>query len=1131
MRLLLFRQLKFLFSLIAVILLISCPEPLNQRLLAEVEDLVSPSISIASPNLSVQNFISSQVTIVGTIRDYSDNDGIILGGIESATYADKYGFLGISDSITIESDGSFGISFSSVTLLDTFTIVLTVTDWNSNVSSKEITYWKDDTGPYITVVQPDLSEQNYYSSALTSMIDITGQVGTDVQIFTYDVEWSGTNSTGNPIVWDGTTGTYSISSDQSGLGYSGSLTFWLKAKDAELNTTNKLFIFYDDPIAPDITGAGILSSDNATISIEFDDNVYSGADGSGVLDISDFILDFSANSGSATGASITGFASTLSEGDESFILNIFVAGGSVSGLETVILRAAPNSIYDRTGNPSTFTTITEGIINLKDKERPVVESVTQESLTTVNVVFSESVDEDQANTLSYYSTNGNYPNNIELVGVTATLTFDLLDIGTQLNIDGSSINDLAGNPLAAISNRDIIDGVEPEILSINSSVIGSGPFNLVEDFYIDVAFTESVTLTGEASLTLNSGGVATLNGGSGSTLSFYYDIQSGESESDLTVLDFTGGSIVDDSPNSNLLNRSLPAGNNLGDIRDIAIDGVPPTIAVNKVSGQDDPTNVNSAQFQFEFSEAINVSSFIEADIEITGTSGSITSGLNLVSGNTFTITVTGMTSGDIATISLPAGRVQDLAGNDNITSMSTDNTVAYDNVKPDVSINEHSDQDDPTNMDSAKFIISFTEEIDVSSFESSDIDISGTLGSITGEPVSAGGNDYEITVTGMSSGDVVAVVIPAGEVTDLAGNSNTVSSFTDNQVTYDNTKPDVTIDVKSGQSDPIHTDSVIYEIVFTEPIFNFDSTDINISGASPGSIISEPTHTGINNIYEITISDLTHNDTVIAEISSGKVNDLAGNLNTVSTSDDNSVKYEDNTKPTLLSVNIEDSSPSSPGTGNGDTITFTFDEPINPASISSMSDNDPNSLIGRLGVVDVETGVASGEDGSSITVSGNDIIITLGGLNSSNISDTPPSGSFAPLDTLEDFAGNGANTTSSIVSGSWDETAPVVNSYSVNPSAVTISGTTITIDITYSEEMDQTVDPTLGFSDHGAAVITSQSGVWDSATVYRATSIVSGALTGLWNVDVTVNNGKDIVGNNQTSFSDLDNFTINIAF
>ena len=105
----------------------------------------------------------------------------------------------------------------------------------------------------------------------------------------------------------------------------------------------------------------------------------------------------------------------------------------------------------------------------------------------------------------------------------------------------------------------------------------------------------------------------------------------------------------------------------------------------------------------------------------------------------------------------------------------------------PMVSVNQAADQNDPTSSNVARFIVVFSELIDVNQFTASDISVRGTNGQVTqGPTANADGVSFTFLVTGMSDGDMVEVDIPANVVSDLSGNSNLASTSQDNSVTFE---------------------------------------------------------------------------------------------------------------------------------------------------------------------------------------------------------------------------------------------------------------------------------------------------------------------------------------------------------
>jgi len=72
--------------------------------------------------------------------------------------------------------------------------------------------------------------------------------------------------------------------------------------------------------------------------------------------------------------------------------------------------------------------------------------------------------------------------------------------------------------------------------------------------------------------------------------------------------------------------------------------------------------------------------------------------------------------------------------------------------------------------------------------------------------------------------------------------------------------------------------------------VTGFATGDVTVAGTAPG--IKTATVTGSGTTYNVAVSGMTGSGTVIATIAAGRANDAAGNLNTASTSTDNTVTY-----------------------------------------------------------------------------------------------------------------------------------------------------------------------------------------------------------------------------------------------
>jgi hypothetical protein len=226
--------------------------------------------------------------------------------------------------------------------------------------------------------------------------------------------------------------------------------------------------------------------------------------------------------------------------------------------------------------------------------------------------------------------------------------------------------------------------------------------------------------------------------------------------------------------------------------------------------------------------------------------------------------------------------------------------SVTVDNLAPAVTINQAAGQVDPTRLPPINFTVVFSEP--VSGFTNADVALSGTAGGSKTVAVSGGPATYNVAVSGMTSGTLVAT-LAAGVATDAAGNPNAASTSSDNTVTFDSAPPTVTINQAGGQADPTGTSPIHFTAVFSEPVSGFTGSDVTITGSAGGSKMVAVS--GGPATYNVAVSGMTEG-TVIAGIAAGVAQDAAGNANTASTSTDNTVTF---TAPTTV-TRIQDTSP-----------------------------------------------------------------------------------------------------------------------------------------------------------------------------------------------------------------------------
>ena len=246
------------------------------------------------------------------------------------------------------------------------------------------------------------------------------------------------------------------------------------------------------------------------------------------------------------------------------------------------------------------------------------------------------------------------------------------------------------------------------------------------------------------------------------------------------------------------------------------------------------------------------------------------------------------------APFSIPWNTAQSSNGSHTLTAVARDLlggqstsapvTVTVDNVPPTASINQATNQADPTNGSLVNFTVVFSEA--VTGFAATDVAIGGTAGGTKTVTVSGGPSTFDVSISGMTDGTVTATVA-ADAAHDAAGNGSIASTSTDNTVTRDATPPAVTINQAAGQPDPDSDSQVAFTAIFSEPVVDFTASDITLAGTAGGT--KTITLAGGPSTFNISVSGAT-DGSIIASIAASVVRDAAGNPNLASTSSDNQV-------------------------------------------------------------------------------------------------------------------------------------------------------------------------------------------------------------------------------------------------
>ncbi len=328
----------------------------------------------------------------------------------------------------------------------------------------------------------------------------------------------------------------------------------------------------------------------------------------------------------------------------------------------------------------------------------------------------------------------------------------------------------------------------------------------------------------------------------------------------------------------------------------VAFDNAVPTASVDQAAGQTDPDTTSPINFRVLFNE--NVTGFASADIAFTGSTAGGTLVATITGGpDDYNVAVSGMTTTGLVIIVVATGGAQDAAGNTNAAPTVIDDQVQWNPTSdPTVTIDQAGAQADPTNGTTINFTVVFSE--DVTGFATGDVTLTGTAGATTGT-VSGGPATYNVAVTGMTGPGTVIASINASVCTSVAtAQPNQASTTGDDNVTFDNVAPTVTVSQAVGQSDPTGTTPINFRVLFSETVTGFASGDIAFTGSTAGGTLAA-TITGGPADYNVAISGMTTAGDVIIIVATGAASDAATNTSVAPTNTDNQVTWNPST-PTV---------------------------------------------------------------------------------------------------------------------------------------------------------------------------------------------------------------------------------------
>jgi len=208
------------------------------------------------------------------------------------------------------------------------------------------------------------------------------------------------------------------------------------------------------------------------------------------------------------------------------------------------------------------------------------------------------------------------------------------------------------------------------------------------------------------------------------------------------------------------------------------------SVTIEQAVSQADPTGTSPINFAVVFSQP--VTGFVTGNLTLTsGTAGGSKTAVITGTGTTYNVAVYGMTTPGTVVASIAASVISDAAGNPNAPSTSADNIVTWDpSAGPSVTINQAVGQVDPTAAAPINFTVVFSAP--VSGFDSTDVALASTAGSVYAIVTAASTSVYNVAVYGMSVSGTVTASVAADRAVSITGNHpNLASTSTDNSVTF----------------------------------------------------------------------------------------------------------------------------------------------------------------------------------------------------------------------------------------------------------------------------------------------------------------------------------------------------------
>ena len=437
-------------------------------------------------------------------------------------------------------------------------------------------------------------------------------------------------------------------------------------------------------------------------------------------------------------------------GSNTLIFNYTVSAGDISSdldyMATTSLTLNSGSIKDGAGNVATLTLASPAATYSLGANKAIVIDGTAPTISAINssttngtysegdtiainIIFSENVIVDSArfeadgtgrprltletglNDQKINYSSGSANDTLTWIYVVAagnnSLDLDVLST-SALSLNGGTVKDAGGNNATLTlptpggtnslsANKDlVIDTQGPSVVSV-SSTTEDGAYNLGDTINVTVTFGESVIVTGNPQITLETGSMDRVgefkSGSSSATLLFKYIVQLGDQSSDLSYVNISSlilnaGSIKDARGNFATLTLPTPGAlNSLSANKTIVIDNVVPlmgkVVEGSLVTSVDLDYQSNHTSLDLGWSGSDNNSGINNYEYAL-GTSKGGSETITWTSISTNSISLTGLSLA-ASTKYYASVRATDKAGN--VSAVMTGDGIMVDLLSPSVGV------------------------------------------------------------------------------------------------------------------------------------------------------------------------------------------------------------------------------------------------------------------------------------------------------------------------------------------------------------------------------------------------------------------------------------------------------------